>query len=94
MGLQSGVLDGTEGFGGGVSHSGGFQSLRSALLEAGSVVDPSQPVVRINAGKLGDHTHTHPGAEPSIELVTQDGRIEKIIVTCACGSKTELECTY
>jgi hypothetical protein len=33
-------------------------------------------------------------AEPSVELITHEGRIEKVIVTCSCCRTIELECTY
>ncbi len=34
------------------------------------------------------------GAGAQIELVRREGVIVRIVVTCGCGSKTELECEY
>jgi len=34
------------------------------------------------------------GNEPKVELITQNGQIEKIIVTCNCGQRVELKCHY
>jgi len=32
--------------------------------------------------------------EPSVECVTKDGRISKILITCKCGEQIELNCQY
>jgi hypothetical protein len=32
--------------------------------------------------------------EPQVELVNQDGRIERIVVTCTCCKRIELRCEY
>jgi hypothetical protein len=76
----------TDPFGGGISDSGGFKSLRDALLEAGSVV-------AIGDLHRGSAASQHK-AEPSVEAISNGGRIEKIIVTCSCGEKVEIECNY
>jgi len=31
---------------------------------------------------------------PQIELVEAEGRVQQIIVTCQCGERTVLDCTY
>ncbi len=31
---------------------------------------------------------------PQIELVEADGRVRQIIVTCGCGERTVIDCTY
>ena len=67
----------------------GFQSLRDALLEAGSVVDPGE-IQKTSSAADG---HAHRG-EPSVEAITNNGRVEKIVVTCSCGEKMEIECSY
>ncbi len=36
-----------------------------------------------------------PAAEgPSVEVVKQGDKVMRIIVTCACGEKVEVECLY
>lgn len=42
--------------------------------------------------KDGASAHTH-GA-PQIEVIETDGRVQQIIVTCACGERTVLDCAY
>lgn len=92
----------TEGFGGddafGLAsmRGGGFQSLRTALLEAGSVVDPSQARVMGSRESTAEGQDVLQAAhqEPTVELITNGGRIEKVIVTCACCRRIELNCTY
>jgi hypothetical protein len=78
-----------DAFGGGLSMGTGFQSLRDALLEAGSVVDPGD----VQKAHAGTEPHGHRG-EPSVEAITNNGRVEKIVVTCSCGEKMEIECSY
>lgn len=78
-----------DAFGGGFGQGAGFQSLRDALLEVGSVVDPGD----IPKGHAGQDGHAHRG-EPSVEAITNNGRVEKIVVTCSCGEKVEIECCY
>lgn len=37
---------------------------------------------------------SEPLAEPQVEVVSDDGRIERIIVTCTCCKRIELSCEY
>jgi hypothetical protein len=84
-------MDGHDAFMSSLPQTGGFQSLKSALLEAGSVVNAADMHRQSQAkGALSDS----PEAEPSVELITHEGRIEKIIVTCSCCRTIELDCTY
>ena len=91
------AFSGDDAFGMLSGKGGGFQSLRTALLEAGSVVDPNhRPASSIQgngASSLSEETHTST-QEPTVELITDGGRIEKIIVTCPCCRRIELNCTY
>jgi hypothetical protein len=84
-------MEGHDAFMASLPQTGGFQSLKSALMEAGSVVDAAQ-MQRSLHGK-GAPAEGHTG-EPSVELITHEGRIEKVIVTCSCCRTIELECTY
>jgi hypothetical protein len=47
------------------------------------------------------HTHhvgvkgaTQAGLGPTIECVKQGDKVARIIVTCACGERIEIECLY
>ena len=31
---------------------------------------------------------------PQIELITEDGKIQRIVITCTCCKRIELECQY
>ena len=33
-------------------------------------------------------------SEPKVELIRRDGMIERIIITCGCCKRIELECEY
>ena len=32
--------------------------------------------------------------EPRVEVISQDGVVKKILITCSCGQKIELQCNY
>jgi hypothetical protein len=93
-------MEGADSFMSALPRTGGFQSLKSALLEAGSVMDAAD-INRANrqrdastgagSGAHGEHDHS---GEPSVELITNNGRIEKVVVTCSCSRRIELDCTY
>jgi hypothetical protein len=94
-------VEGVDSFMSALPRTGGFQSLKSALLEAGSVLDAAD-VSRASrqkeasagasgAGAHGAHDHSE---EPTVELITNNGRIEKVVVTCSCSRRIELDCTY
>lgn len=61
-----------------LSNTKAFSNLKTGL--------PAQDVnkVEITSGE----------GQPTVECVTQDGRITKIIVTCKCGELIELNCKY
>jgi len=35
-----------------------------------------------------------PAATPSVELIKEGDKIVRLIVTCACGERIEVECLY
>ncbi len=44
-------------------------------------------------GKLG-HQHVGEGGGPSVECVKQGEKVVRLIVTCTCGERIEIECLY
>ena len=61
---------------------------------AHSVVVPSSRVVRsLEVAHVGGRSAYH-SEIPSIELVTEDDVVRAIDVTCACGQKMRLWCSY
>jgi hypothetical protein len=75
-----------------------------AARKAGSVpVSKSEPgfrtlVTHEGAPKSAPAPKPAPPAEteptPQIELIENNGRVERIIVTCTCCNRIELECQY
>lgn len=41
--------------------------------------------------KVGGHAE---GSTPTVESVKVGGKVTRLIVTCACGSRIEVECLY
>jgi len=35
-----------------------------------------------------------PGVTPHIDIVKQGDKVVRIVVTCTCGERTEIECLY
>ena len=33
-------------------------------------------------------------AHPKVQLLMEDGKVSRILITCTCGKCTELECNY
>ncbi|MEO6994257.1 MAG: hypothetical protein ABI273_11555 [Lacunisphaera sp.] len=50
-------------------------------------------VPAIDGTKSGD-TPEVSGMSPQVELVKQGDKIVRIIVTCTCGERTEIDCLY
>jgi hypothetical protein len=65
-------------------------------VEMTSLRTPQAPV-SVVAGMSSGHPPANPAvteAAPQIEVVKQGDKIVRIIVTCACGERTEIECLY
>lgn len=61
-------------------------------LQAGNEFQPLVPQLSVN-GSNPQPAEAHPDA-PQIELVRRDGKIQRIIVTCTCCKRIELDCEY
>ncbi len=46
------------------------------------------------AGCTASPVHSTSGVAPLIDIVKQGDKIVRIIVTCTCGERTEIECLY
>ena len=47
------------------------------------------------AAMTGAHKdHAAPGAGPTVECVKQGDKVTRLIVTCTCGERIEIECIY
>ena len=57
---------------------------QSALQKLNSPLDESAIESCSEQGEAGSQ----------VEYVTQDGRVTRIVVTCACGQVTEIDCAY
>ncbi len=45
-------------------------------------------------GEPGSAKPASEKAEPQIELVNRDGAVERIVITCTCCQRIELQCEY
>jgi len=39
----------------------------------------------------GSHSH---GGTPSVEVVKEGDKVVRLVVTCACGERVEIDCLY
>jgi hypothetical protein len=58
-----------------------------------------QPIVGLTAteaiARAASHKHSGPAAPtPSVETIKQGDKIVRLIVTCTCGERIEIECLY
>jgi hypothetical protein len=105
LGDESGF--GANGFAGDHGASGGFVSLFDVygVGRSGAKVGDSSVLLDASGadgahGEVSSSVIHHAGetslapVEPQVEVVTVNGRIEKIIVTCSGPCRVELDCTY
>ena len=59
---------------------------------------PLQPVGHNNGGPLARAVYTgqqkHGTLGPTVECVKQGDKVVRLIVTCSCGERIEVECIY
>lgn len=75
----------------------GFQPFFSAIGRQPVLPQPETPdtePVTLNAMLHSRAAGSTLHDAPQVELVTRDGKIERIIVTCTCCERIELECQY
>lgn len=60
----------------------------------------SPPLIRDAGARVSAHSHpTRAGAHdpetaPSVECVKQGDKVVRLIVTCGCGERIEIDCLY
>ncbi len=59
----------------------------------------SDGAVSVQAEVLPEEPHPSPAVDeaahsPKVEVVSEDGRVHRIVITCVCGQRTELVCEY
>lgn len=69
--------------------SGRPQISSNAPLKSIAGLSPAEAVSRAKSAK-----HDHGGAVPSVETVKQGDKIVRLIVTCSCGERIEIDCVY
>jgi len=69
----------------------GKKSLDIAALRPPAM--PAQSMASAGPG-LNVPGHAHGGAGPSVEVVKQGDKVVRLIVTCGCGERVEVECLY
>jgi hypothetical protein len=52
------------------------------------------PVVKTVLPLAGVTVPAHPASGPSVEVVKEGEKVVRLIVTCGCGERTEVECIY
>jgi len=57
-----------------------------------------QPIAGFSAAQAvaqaGTHKHGKDAAGPTVETVKQGDKIVRLIVTCSCGERIEIDCLY
>ena len=55
---------------------------------------PHATAALAEAVRCGSGPTTPAGVAPLIDIVKQGDKIVRIVVTCTCGERTEIECLY
>ena len=82
----------------GDDRGGGFLSLKAALLggrnrRVGGI--PEVLPAEVSLPKTPETPETPAGGgEPTVEVIRNGERVEKLIVTCSCCRRIELDCSY
>jgi len=67
----------------------GRPQVQSVNLQPISGIGAAEAVARASA-----HKHSKEGAGPSVETVKQGDKIVRLVVTCSCGERIEIDCLY
>jgi hypothetical protein len=62
-----------------------------------TLIHPATAATALGVVMAGPAAHGHgaePGGASSVECVRQGDKITRLIVTCACGERIELDCLY
>jgi hypothetical protein len=68
----------------------GRPQVQSANLQTFTGFGPAQAVARASAHK----EHSKDAAGPTVEAVKQGDKIVRLVVTCSCGERIEIDCLY
>lgn len=63
-------------------------------IEMAALRKPTAPAVTPGSDGSAAGTVLPAGAAPHIDIVKQGDKIMRIVVTCTCGERTEIECLY
>lgn len=67
----------------------GRTQVQSINLQPVAGISPAEAVARAST-----HKHSKEGTGPSVETVKQGDKIVRLIVTCSCGERIEIDCLY
>jgi hypothetical protein len=51
-------------------------------------------LARFQHAHSGSSARTFPGAGPTVECVKQGDKVVRLIITCTCGERIEVDCLY
>ena len=63
-------------------------------LDMASLRGPQAPGLQSVAGNGAGSPILPAGSTPHVDIVKQGDKIVRIVVTCTCGERTEIECLY
>lgn len=64
------------------------------VREFSDAIVPSHRVVQTNEVARVGSSHVHGGAQPTVELIREGDVVKAIDVTCSCGEKIRIWCSY
>lgn len=64
----------------------------ASLKSAAGALESAAALPQVN-GTQGAHNHAR-GQGPSVECIKQGDKVVRLVITCTCGEKIEVECLY
>lgn len=57
-----------------------------------------QPIIGVSApeavARAAQHKHDKEAAGPTVEAIKQGDKVVRLVVTCSCGERIEIDCLY
>jgi hypothetical protein len=63
-------------------------------IDAAALRSPTSGGTPSGLGSAAPHGVPAAGVSPHVEVVKQGDKVMRIVVTCSCGERTEIECLY
>lgn len=78
----------------------GKKTLTIPGLRAPTAITPPSNAVSCSTSRSANHAHATPGgnapgaSSATVEVVKEGDKVVRLVITCTCGERVEVECIY